>query len=271
MIFVANAENRWQFEGDLTEMHRQRKKVFVDGAGWKLPVVSGLEIDGYDHQDTMYLLAKDLADGSLLASVRLLTTSGPHLMSDLFAEACPNGVPRGLAIWEVSRFCTAPKIGHRSKRLSLLWEIICGIMETALVYGVEQVVFAANRALLPLALACGWEARILGPTLRDQNDEVTAVAAQVTPSGLRIVRERHRIPAPVIRLPAGVQARGVECYCSNAAINSCRCPGSEPEPITRALNGRLFEASAHRTGQAELADATRSDRVSNSPPQSRRI
>jgi N-acyl-L-homoserine lactone synthetase len=70
------------------------------------------------------------------------------------------------------------------------------------VYGIEQVVFVANRALLPLAIGCGWDARALGATLRDAGDEVTAVMAAITPDGLRRVRERYRVPAPVIRFPA---------------------------------------------------------------------
>jgi len=215
MIFIANAENRWQFEDDLTEMHRQRKSVFVDRAGWKLNVVSDLEIDGYDRQDTMYLLAKDVANGSLLASVRLLSTLRPHLMSDLFGQSFPAGVPRGPNVWEVSRFCTTPKIQDRATRLSLLWQVICGVMETSLVYGIDQVIFAANRALLPLAMTCGWEARILGSTSRDGDDDVTAVAAAVTPYGLRLVRERHSVPAPVIRFPAGENTDRVHRHSRN--------------------------------------------------------
>lgn len=72
-------------------------------------------------------------------------------------------------------------------------------MELGLAQGIDQVIFAANRALLPLALECGWEARPLGPPLGDGNDEVTAVAAAITPQGLRKVRDRHGIPDPVIR------------------------------------------------------------------------
>lgn len=202
MIFVVTAENRRLFESDLTEMHRQRKTVFVDRIGWKIPVVTDMEIDGYDHEDTMYLLAKDKPHGEVLASVRLLPTVGPHLMSDLFAAACRDATPRGPAIWEVSRFCTAPGLQGRNARVALLWEIICGVMETALLYGIDQVIFAANRALLPLALNCGWQARTLGPTMRDEDDEVTAAAAAITPDGLRCVRERHGIPVPVTRFHA---------------------------------------------------------------------
>lgn len=201
MVFIANAENRCLFGPDLEEMHRHRKVVFVDRAGWRVPVLADRETDAYDRADTMYLLAKEGPDGGLLASVRLLTTTAPHLMSDLFAAACRGGVPRGPTIWEVSRFCTTPVIHDRILRLKLLWEMICAVMETALVYGIDQVVFVANRALLPLAIGCGWDARALGATLRDANDEMTAVVAAITPEGLRRVRARYEVQAPVIRFP----------------------------------------------------------------------
>ncbi len=202
MIFLVNADNRRLFESDLTEMYRQRKAIFVDRIGWKIPVVTDMEIDRYDRDDTMYLLLKDTAGGKLLASARLLSTVEPHLMSDLFAAACSDAAPRGPTIWEVSRFCTAPVLPRNRSRVALLWEIICGVMETALLYGIDQVIFAANRALLPLALRSGWQARTLGPTLRDDNDEVTAAAALITPDGLRRVRERHALPVPVMRFHA---------------------------------------------------------------------
>lgn len=201
VVFIANAENRCLFGPDLEEMHRQRKVVFVDRAGWRIPVLADRETDAYDRTDTLYLLAKDQPDGGLLASARLLTTMAPHLMSDLFAAACRDGVPRGPTIWEVSRFCTAPAIRNRAQRLKLLWEMSCAVMETALVYGIDQVVFVANRALLPLTMGCGWDARALGVTLPDAGDEITAVIAAITPAGLCRVRERYSVPAPAIRLP----------------------------------------------------------------------
>lgn len=216
MIFVVTAENRAQFCSDLIDMHRQRKIVFVDRAGWPVPVLGDSEIDRYDGEETIYLLAKAQPDGQVLASARLLPTTGPHLMSDHFANACRDTAPRGPTVWEVSRFCTRPNLRGRGMRLGLLWEVICGVMEAALLYGVDQVVFAANRALLPLALNCGWEARTLGPSVPDGNDEITAVAARITPAGLTTLRRRHGVPVPVTRLltNAAPSGRG-PCTCSH--------------------------------------------------------
>ena len=208
MIFLVNAENRVQFAADLMDMHSQRKVVFVDRAGWSVPVLGDSEVDCYDRDETMYLLGKAQPDGQVLASARLLPTTGPHLMSDLFAGACRESPPRGPTVWEVSRFCTTPDLQGRGVRLGLLWEVICGVMEAALLYGIDEVIFIANRALLPLALQCGWDARTLGPALYEREDEVTAVAARVTPEGLSTVRRRHAVSAPVTRLLANAPPSG---------------------------------------------------------------
>jgi len=201
MVYLINAENRWMFAADLVEMHRQRKAVFVDGAGWNVPVVDDMEVDRYDDGDTIYLISKaDTAHGPLLASARLLPTERPHLMSDLFLHACHQPAPRGPSVWEVSRFCVSPLV-CRSRRLALLWEMTCAVIETSLLFGVDCVTFVANRALLPLVLDCGWQAHTLGPTLPDGTDELTAVAAGITPQALQAVRMRYGVRGPVTRFP----------------------------------------------------------------------
>jgi acyl-homoserine lactone synthase len=205
MVLIINAENRRLFGPELLAMHRQRKMLFVDERCWNVPVVGDLEIDRYDHDATTYLLAMSASDiHDVLGSVRLLPTETAHLMSDLFPHACRAEVPRGARIWEVSRLCIRSDIRSRRLRLALLWEMVGAVMETALLFGVEQVTFVANAALLPLALGCGWRADVLGPTLPDGDDEITAVAARVTPAALRNVRRRFGIVAPVTRFPVPV-------------------------------------------------------------------
>lgn len=226
MIFVAHSSNRHLFSADLAVMHRQRKRIFVDGMGWKLPVIRDMEIDGYDREDTTYLLSKDELDGEVLASARLLTTDGRHLMSDLFAGACQQPAPRGSGVWEVSRFCVAPGMTRRV-RLRLLWQITCGVMELGLLHGIEQVVFVANRALLPLMLNCGWEARVLGPTLPDGNDAVTAVAARLSEEALAVVRRRYEVAAPALASP-------------------CRLPPESSRPGVASRNAWAPNAQAPR-------------------------
>ena len=209
MVIVVNAENRRWFEQDLLEMYQQRRRVFVEGLGWPLPLTGAMELDQYDADDVIYLLVKDDPGARLRASVRLLRTDRPHPLQDLFGRLCDAGVPQGPDVWEISRFCTSPGVTNRRDRLALLWEIICASLETALLFDIERLTFVANRALRPLALHCGWEATELGATQPDRHDEVTAIAAEVTRAGLRRVRGRFGIPGPVIRFfPAAVAAAG---------------------------------------------------------------
>lgn len=138
-------------------MYRQRKVIFLARACRKIPVVADQEINRYDSEDIIYRLAKENLEGPLLVSVRLLPTTRPHLMNDLLPAACRDATRHGLSVREVSRFGTAPELPDHDMRLRMLWELICGVMEAALLYEVERVIFSANRALLALALTCRWE------------------------------------------------------------------------------------------------------------------
>lgn len=197
MIYIVNAENRALFDAELSAMHRARKHIFVDRLGWQLSVRNGEEIDEYDTDCTTYLLTQS-PQVTPIASARLLPTTGPHLMSNQFAHTCEGGAPRGDHIWEASRFCPSPALSRR-ERIAALWPIFCGILETALLYDIAQIIFTANTALLPLALKCGWHARVLGPTFADGADTATAVCVEVDRAGLRTLRRRFLVPSPITR------------------------------------------------------------------------
>ena len=87
--------------------------------GQDLRVVDDLR-DAYDRDDTRYLIARERGTRPLRASARLLPTTAPHLMGDLFAHTCPGGPPAGDTVWEASRFCTAFPAGMRIERVGLV-------------------------------------------------------------------------------------------------------------------------------------------------------
>ncbi len=203
MIHIVTQENRHLFHHALMEMHVQRKAVFIDEMKWSLPAPEGLEIDAFDAEDTTYLIDAATPRAPVKASVRLLPTDRPHLLSEIFPHLCPNGVPRASNVWEVSRFCPAPDTPKGPPRRALLAVMIGAIMETALLFGVEQVTFVASAALAPLALDVGWRAVALGPTLACGRDAVTAIAASIDAEGLRRVRAKNRLAAPLTRFSPG--------------------------------------------------------------------
>jgi N-acyl-L-homoserine lactone synthetase len=206
MIQIITKENRRLFHHALMEMHRQRKQVFIDDMGWRLDESMGLEIDQFDSEEATYLIETG-DDGAVLQSARLLPTAAPHLLSEVFAELCPEGAPRSPYIWEASRFCPAPDTPKGPPRRVLLGRMIAAILETSILFGIEQVSFVASAALAPLAAGAGWRVKALGPRRRVGRERLTAMLADATSEGLWEVRARHALSGPITRFADAGLAR----------------------------------------------------------------
>jgi N-acyl-L-homoserine lactone synthetase len=171
----------------LETMFADRKRLFVDLYGWKIPVVEGrLEIDQYDGPDTVYLVAAD-ADGEHEASLRLMPTTRPHMLGELFAHLCPGGVPIGPTTWEATRLCLPQRHGAQRRR-ELRNSLISAMVDFALARGIDRLTGILPEAFRKEVLAMGWAAEPLGPAVRVDSGLVGAFAAHVrgdTPDRLR--------------------------------------------------------------------------------------
>ena len=96
---------RKDFESkELWEMYRLRAKVFKERMGWDVPIMSGMEIDGYDALDPHYMLIRD-DENVLKGCWRALPTEGPYMLKDTFPELLHGTpAPEDPKIWELSRF-----------------------------------------------------------------------------------------------------------------------------------------------------------------------
>ncbi|MGD9967460.1 MAG: acyl-homoserine-lactone synthase [Hyphomonadaceae bacterium] len=203
MIHIITAENRRHYHHALMEMHRQRKEVFIDQMKWRLEESAGIEIDAYDSPEAIYLIEAAAPRAPVTGSARLLQTDRPHLLSDHFRFLCDHEPPAGLDVWEATRFCPAPDTGAGQPRHDLLARIIAGIIEAALIFGIERVTFVASGALTPLAAKAGWDVAPLGRSRRVGGDRLTAFVASIDQQGLKRVRQRNGITAPVTRFLGG--------------------------------------------------------------------
>src|SRR5215469_16040477 len=85
-----------------------RHRIFVEQLGWKLPSADeGFERDQYDRDDTVYVVAHD-DSGSICGCARLLPTTRPYLLQELFPFLLADGVapPESPLVWELSRFAS---------------------------------------------------------------------------------------------------------------------------------------------------------------------
>ena len=96
---------RKDFESkELWEMYKLRARIFKDRMGWDIPILSGMEIDGYDALDPYYMMIRD-QENSLKGCWRALPTEGPYMLKDTFPELLHGAeAPSHPKVWELSRF-----------------------------------------------------------------------------------------------------------------------------------------------------------------------
>lgn len=106
MIRLINGMDYSSRSDELDQMFRLRKRVFADRLGWDVTTFGGYEIDSYDLLRPLYVLSMDDAGKRVLGSLRLLPSTGPNMLADIFFELLPEGKPiRSATIWESSRYC----------------------------------------------------------------------------------------------------------------------------------------------------------------------
>src|ERR1700720_199925 len=107
MIRIVTNDKAEHHFSNLYQMHRIRKAVFKDRLGWDVTVKGELEIDEYDALGPSYLLSIDRY-GIINGCVRLLPTTGPNMLRDIFSSFVTRAsVPRGDRVWEASRFAVS--------------------------------------------------------------------------------------------------------------------------------------------------------------------
>jgi N-acyl-L-homoserine lactone synthetase len=202
MVALVGSHNRALHEVALDGMFRDRKRIFVDWLKWDVPVVNGIhEMDQFDGPDALYLIDEGGPARPHLGSVRLLPTSGPHLLGDVFPQLCEEGAPRREDTWEITRLCVAPGF-KGAEALSIRRRIAQALVETALLYGVSRYVAVAHVEWLSGVIATGWETRPLGLPRQIGTEMVGAIEILINPETLLFLRRKYGTSGPVLALDA---------------------------------------------------------------------
>ncbi|NTB97325.1 N-acyl-L-homoserine lactone (AHL) synthase [Agrobacterium tumefaciens] len=130
--------------GLLEQSFRLRKRVFHDCLGWQVDVHRGLERDAYDGLGAVYLIWCDKDARHLYGTVRLMPTTGPTLLHDVFRRTLAGKNLVSPVAWEGTRMCldvdllrtAQPRLGPpRAFGLLLL-----ALFECAFVHGIKTLV-----------------------------------------------------------------------------------------------------------------------------------
>ena len=193
MLHIISKENAHLHWDALASMHQLRRSVFKERLGWDVTVVNGLELDQFDLPDAHYLV-HTAPDGRVNACTRLLPTTGPYLLADVFPDLVDADMPRAHDIWESTRFCadqtTAPA--------NIAAVLMAGMLEFGLFTGLRAYVSVSDIRMEPIMRRAGWNPIRLGRTMETGTDTAAAEWLEVSPAYLASVRYRAGATGPVI-------------------------------------------------------------------------
>lgn len=188
MTLIMKSEAYCRGDVVAANMHRERKRVFVDLLKWDLDVVDGqYEVDEFDNASAVYLIAAD-RDGAHLGSIRLLPTTRRHILGSFFAHLCDREVPTGSNIYEITRCCFSPRI-RAADRIRVRNQLATAATEFALFNGIDAYTCIATGGLYSQILALGWMCEPLGLPQIVENTLTGALKIAITRDTPRLLFE----------------------------------------------------------------------------------
>jgi acyl-homoserine lactone synthase len=172
MIHAISAANRHLYEDVIEQHYRVRHDILVDERKWNtLRRPDGREIDSYDNEDSVYLLA--LEDRRVVGGHRLYPTTKPTMISEVFPHlAAVRGCPADALVWEWSRYFVVRE--RRDGAVNL--ELMAAVQEFCLDQGIAQVSAIIETWWLPRFHEAGFVVTPLGlPALVEGASTMAAI------------------------------------------------------------------------------------------------
>lgn len=169
MIIAINSSEKNNHPALMRDMFKLRTEVFHDRLGWEVILTDGLEIDRFDLADPLYLLSVD-DYGKLKGCLRLLPTTGPNMLRDVFNVLLPPGESvESPLIWESTRFCVSKEaLAERTPNLvnRTTAELLSGLFEVAQKAGLASIVSVYDAMMKRILDRAGCHAEIIGEPQR---------------------------------------------------------------------------------------------------------
>jgi len=206
MIHVIDASNAPRYEAQLQEHFFIRHRIYVGERKWQaLERPDGREIDQFDNEDAIYLLA--LEGSRVVGGTRLVPTLRPHLMSEVFPYlANVRGLQRGPDIVEWTRIFAIPE--RRGASHTVLHSVLAGMLEYCLQNEITAITVVMETWWMPRFLELGWDVVPLG--LPAMIDDMSCVGAmiRVTEAAWRNTLAFKGLTAPVLHQAASTVPQG---------------------------------------------------------------
>jgi acyl-homoserine lactone synthase len=189
------------------QMYRRRYDAFVQGRGWReLESAPGMERDQFDTDQAMYLLSLD-PEGGIIGGLRLLPTTHPHLLSEIFPHLAGEAVPAGPDILEMTRYFTVRDRSKPAQMRRAAGELLCAMFEVCLQCDVRWITMAFDTFYLRRMRQNNWGETILGDPARYSDGTAVAIRVPVSIENLMRTRETHAIESAVVNFADMLEGR----------------------------------------------------------------
>ncbi|AMP00313.1 autoinducer synthetase family protein [Collimonas arenae] len=147
-----------------------RHKVFVETLQWKLDTKDGAELDQFDRDDTVYVVAQD-GSGQVNGCARLLPTDQPYLLGEVFPQLLEDAAPPSTPdVWELSRFAAMDfnkpsntALGQFSSPIAV--KLLQASIACAAAHGAKRLITVSPIGVERLLRRAGFRARRSGPPM----------------------------------------------------------------------------------------------------------
>ena len=216
MLKVIEGARSSMFPREMDAMFRNRAAVFSERLGWEVIVKNGRERDVFDDGNPLYLISVDPRTGEYWGSLRLLPTTGPNMLRDVFPFLLSKDqFIESATIWETSRICAVAATGQPERSKSevnlALGELLAGIGEVAIIAGLTQIVAVFDARIYRVLKAAGCNPELIGKPGR--------IGETMCYAGLFDTGEG---PLQSIREAVGIQRFGPRAFAKSAGAPSNR-------------------------------------------------
>lgn len=196
MIRLITNRNRSQHPRIVDAMFRARALTFRDRLGWDVSVEDGWEVDRFDDCNPIYLVSVD-ETGQSQASIRLMPTTGPTLLSEVFADQFDEPVDiKSATVWEATRFCLHGDATGRAQTASA--EILMGICEVGLAAGLSTIIGVYDPRLVRVYRRIGWSPEPLAECHSFPHGPIYVGLWDVSEAALAVMRERSGLTGSIL-------------------------------------------------------------------------
>lgn len=180
----------------LDQMFIERAEAFKVRRDWSVTVQDGREYDQFDDMDPLYVVVSSDA-GKLQASMRILPTSGPHMLSDVFPEVMGEGeFVRNPLVWELSRLSVVKSnamISHHGVNLST-YQLLDACFQVAYDSGISHLIGVYDVFVQRILRRAGYKFDQIGPVVRYDRGLKTIAGLADVEENMQSVLSRQGVP-----------------------------------------------------------------------------